>query len=252
MNNFGFGPGWSRGLRNSLYCMPYCLTASLPDCLDLVPSSLTRTNFQAKKKLPLSVLASSSFFLPFSLAPPRPPFFPSLLFSPHPSSFPSPFFTSRRPEENHISFKDVLRKTLRLNRKSSFCCSYWLLWTNFQIPAPLLTLFFFLAIQGHGRTIPAIVAAKANGLELEIIETAPGKVAHDIHPLGKTPAFVGTNGFKLHEAVAIAIYSMYTCPFPLVSLQSSLVVRSYRYMMTIYVIPGRKSLQKNNRRSHSC
>jgi elongation factor 1-gamma len=59
---------------------------------------------------------------------------------------------------------------------------------------------------GHGRSIPAVVAAKANGLDLEIVETTGGKTPTDINPLGKIPAFVGANGFKLTEAVAIAIY----------------------------------------------
>jgi elongation factor 1-gamma len=69
-----------------------------------------------------------------------------------------------------------------------------------------ITNAFFL--QGHGRSIPAVVAAKANGLDLEIVETTGGKTPTDINPLGKIPAFVGANGFKLTEAVAIAIYSM--------------------------------------------
>ncbi|KAF3388103.1 Elongation factor 1-gamma 2 [Talaromyces pinophilus] len=59
---------------------------------------------------------------------------------------------------------------------------------------------------GHGRSIASIVAAKANGLDLEIVETVGGKTPIDIHPLGKIPAFVGANGFNLTEAVAIAIY----------------------------------------------
>ncbi|EED12466.1 translation elongation factor eEF-1 subunit gamma, putative [Talaromyces stipitatus ATCC 10500] len=61
---------------------------------------------------------------------------------------------------------------------------------------------------GHGRTIPSIVAAKANGLDIEVVETKASKTPEylEIHPLGKIPAFVGANGFKLHEAMAIAIY----------------------------------------------
>lgn len=69
-----------------------------------------------------------------------------------------------------------------------------------------------LSSQGHGRTIPSVVAAKANGLDLEVVETVGGKTPLEINPLGKIPAFVGANGFVLTEAIAIAIYSTFFAP----------------------------------------
>jgi Glutathione S-transferase, N-terminal domain len=55
------------------------------------------------------------------------------------------------------------------------------------------------------------VAAKANGLDVEVVFTTPNKTPEylAINPLGKIPSFVGANGFQLTEAIAIAIYSTY-------------------------------------------
>lgn len=54
--------------------------------------------------------------------------------------------------------------------------------------------------------------AKANNVEIDIVETEPAKGVTDdylkINKLGKVPTFVGADGFTLHECVAIAIYSM--------------------------------------------
>jgi elongation factor 1-gamma len=60
------------------------------------------------------------------------------------------------------------------------------------------------------------VAAKANGLELELVPTendvnaVANKSAEyrKLNPQGKIPTFVGANGFVLTEAFAIAIYGM--------------------------------------------
>ena len=62
--------------------------------------------------------------------------------------------------------------------------------------------------------------AKANNVELEVVETNPAKGVSEeyrkINPLGKIPTFVGADGYVLHEAIAIAIYSKLTMQnFPL-------------------------------------
>lgn len=55
--------------------------------------------------------------------------------------------------------------------------------------------------------------AKANNVELEIVETDTSKGVSDeylkINKLGKVPTFVGADGYTLHECIAIAIYSTY-------------------------------------------
>ncbi|PIG87169.1 elongation factor 1 gamma domain-containing protein, partial [Aspergillus arachidicola] len=66
----------------------------------------------------------------------------------------------------------------------------------------------------NGRTIAALVAAKANDVELELVQTEANANAEfnksaeytKISPLGKVPAFEGANGYTLSEAIAIAVY----------------------------------------------
>ncbi|BAE61844.1 putative translation elongation factor eEF-1 subunit gamma [Aspergillus flavus] len=66
----------------------------------------------------------------------------------------------------------------------------------------------------NGRTIAALVAAKANDVELELVQTEANANAEfnksaeytRISPLGKVPAFEGANGYTLSEAIAIAVY----------------------------------------------
>ncbi|KAI9934098.1 hypothetical protein ASPWEDRAFT_168376 [Aspergillus wentii DTO 134E9] len=66
----------------------------------------------------------------------------------------------------------------------------------------------------NGRTISALVAAKSNDLELELVNTEANSAAAfnqsaeytKLSPLGKVPAFEGANGFALSEAIAIAVY----------------------------------------------
>lgn len=52
--------------------------------------------------------------------------------------------------------------------------------------------------------------AKANGLELDIVETTPSEGVSaeylKLNGLGKVPTFVGNDGFVLSEAIAIAVY----------------------------------------------
>lgn len=54
--------------------------------------------------------------------------------------------------------------------------------------------------------------AKANNVDLEIVNTEPAKgVSADylrINHLGKIPSFVGEDGYELTESIAIAIYGM--------------------------------------------
>lgn len=65
--------------------------------------------------------------------------------------------------------------------------------------------------QGNPRSTAIRAVAKANNIDLEIVDTKIGK---DISPeylkinkLGKVPTFVGADGYVLHECIAIAIYS---------------------------------------------
>ncbi|KAE8388808.1 hypothetical protein BDV23DRAFT_158112 [Aspergillus alliaceus] len=66
----------------------------------------------------------------------------------------------------------------------------------------------------NGRTIAILVAAKANDVELELVQTKPDSTAEfnqsaeytKLSPLGKVPAFEGANGYALSEAIAIAVY----------------------------------------------
>lgn len=66
--------------------------------------------------------------------------------------------------------------------------------------------------QGNPRSVAIRAVAKANNVELDIVETEPAKGVPaeylKFNKLGKVPTFVGTDGYTLHEAVAIAIYSM--------------------------------------------
>ena len=54
-----------------------------------------------------------------------------------------------------------------------------------------------------------LAVAKANKLDIELVETRPP--VQDIeyfklNPLGKVPTFVGANGYILTETMAIAVY----------------------------------------------
>ena len=67
-------------------------------------------------------------------------------------------------------------------------------------------------LRDNGRTIATLVAAKHNGLELDLVKTEANSAKNSaaeyrkVQPLGKIPAFEGANGFNLSEAIAIAIY----------------------------------------------
>ncbi|KAF1731012.1 Elongation factor 1-gamma 1 [Beauveria bassiana] len=64
--------------------------------------------------------------------------------------------------------------------------------------------------EGNPRSIAIKAVAKANGLDVKIATvdmSAPRTPEHLAgSPIGRVPAFVGEDGFTLHEAIAIAIY----------------------------------------------
>ena len=64
-------------------------------------------------------------------------------------------------------------------------------------------------LQENARTTVLLAVAKANKLDIELVETRPP--VQDIeyfklNPLGKVPTFVGANGYILTETMAIAVY----------------------------------------------
>ncbi|KAJ3477538.1 hypothetical protein NLG97_g8811 [Lecanicillium saksenae] len=66
------------------------------------------------------------------------------------------------------------------------------------------------ASEGNPRSIAIKAVAKANGLDIKVttVDLAVERTAEHLSasPIGRVPAFVGEDGFTLHEAVAIAIY----------------------------------------------
>lgn len=67
------------------------------------------------------------------------------------------------------------------------------------------------------KVLRSVAAAKANGLELEVVPTAPrvdsGKPEFLAKfPMGKVPAFEGADGLLLSESRAIAWYGTYPLP----------------------------------------
>jgi elongation factor 1-gamma len=63
--------------------------------------------------------------------------------------------------------------------------------------------------QDNPRSTAIKAVAKANDLDLNIVEIQAGQVTAEhkkASPLGKVPAFLGEDGFALSEAIAIAIY----------------------------------------------
>ncbi|EAS37345.3 elongation factor 1 gamma domain-containing protein [Coccidioides immitis RS] len=61
----------------------------------------------------------------------------------------------------------------------------------------------------NSRTTACRIVAKANDLDIELVDTKPGSpdaAYFKINALGKVPTFVGANGFVLTECIAIAVY----------------------------------------------
>ena len=66
--------------------------------------------------------------------------------------------------------------------------------------------------QGNARSTALRAVAKANNLDLEIVQTEPAKGVSTeylkLNPLGRIPTFEGGDGYVLTECIAIAIYCM--------------------------------------------
>lgn len=85
-------------------------------------------------------------------------------------------------------------------------------------------------LQGNPRTTSLLAVAKANNLDIELVQTEPAKGVSDdyrkLNKLGLVPTFQGADGYVLTEAIAIAIYrelhpSLDSCkrhPFPATGL----------------------------------
>jgi len=65
-------------------------------------------------------------------------------------------------------------------------------------------------MQGNPRTDPIRVVAKANNLDLELVDTSSGfpDQYEKLNPLAKIPTFEGSDGYVLTETIAICIYGM--------------------------------------------
>jgi glutathione S-transferase len=71
------------------------------------------------------------------------------------------------------------------------------------------TLTLFSPRQANPRSTAILAVAKANNLDLEVVETNTSKPPAGYtkyNKLGKIPTFVGSDGYVLSECVAIAIY----------------------------------------------
>ena len=69
-------------------------------------------------------------------------------------------------------------------------------------------------LQGNSRSIAIRAAAKANKLDLDIVDTdyTKGPLSTEylkLNKLGKVPSFVGADGYELTECLAIAIYGIF-------------------------------------------
>ncbi|KAK5630693.1 hypothetical protein RRF57_006408 [Xylaria bambusicola] len=70
-------------------------------------------------------------------------------------------------------------------------------------------MFSSFALQLNPRTTAILAVAKANGLELEVVEVDPAKPSDELlkaNKLGKVPTFIGSDGYVLSETIAINIY----------------------------------------------
>ena len=70
-------------------------------------------------------------------------------------------------------------------------------------------------MQDNPRSVPLKAVAKANGLELDIVEVEqpPSADYHKLNHQGKIPTFQGADGYILSECIAIAIYRTYPTTF---------------------------------------
>lgn len=66
--------------------------------------------------------------------------------------------------------------------------------------------------QANPRSTAILAVAKANNLQLEVVETDTSKPTAEYlkyNKLSKVPTFVGSDGYVLSECIAIAIYGMF-------------------------------------------
>ena len=75
--------------------------------------------------------------------------------------------------------------------------------------------------QSNVRTTSIRAVAKANKLDLEIVDTDTSKAPLSLeylklNKLGRIPSFVGADGYELTECIAIAIYSAFPSPCSLI------------------------------------
>jgi elongation factor 1-gamma len=69
-----------------------------------------------------------------------------------------------------------------------------------------------LLIQANPRSTGILAVAKANNLEIEVVEVDTEKPTPEFlaaNPLSKVPAFVGADGYVLTECSAIAVYGTF-------------------------------------------
>ena len=78
--------------------------------------------------------------------------------------------------------------------------------TMIHSAAGVLTIF-----KGNSRSIAILAVAKANKIELEVIERTPEKPFPPeylkLNPLSRVPSFEGSDGYVVTECIAIAVYS---------------------------------------------
>lgn len=82
---------------------------------------------------------------------------------------------------------------------------------NLLTAQPVVTSFPRLTWlpQENARTTVLLAVAKANNLDIELVETrtpVQDLEYFKLNPLGRIPTFVGANGYILTETMAIAVY----------------------------------------------
>lgn len=78
---------------------------------------------------------------------------------------------------------------------------------------------------------------KALNLDITVADADTSEEFAKYFPLKKVPAFVGPNGAKLTEVIAITYYCMYTAAFFFSPLTSLLVCYMMRNILNLTVIP---------------
>jgi len=91
-----------------------------------------------------------------------------------------------------------------------------------------------ICTQENPRSTAILAVAKANNLELEVVDTKipvtdPKYLA--LNKLGKVPTFEGADGYVLSECIAIAIYS--TIPLPIHFLLFAMMNNHYNLQLSL-------------------